>query len=125
MLLNVAEAMPSPFSAIAVQSFYGAPTRVASDATAYALREPHFPVSIVAAWEENTYEADFQNRRWVHDTSSALEPFSFPGGYPGLLGPGEKAQLAMAYRANLARLQEIKRKYDPEQRFNANGPIPL
>jgi FAD/FMN-containing dehydrogenase len=125
VLLNMAEAMPSPFSAIAVQSFHGAPTRVASDETAYALREPHFLVSIVAAWEENTDEADIKNRRWAHDASSALEPFSFPGGYPGLLGPDEKEQLAMAYGANLVKLQEIKRKYDPRQRFTANGPIPL
>jgi hypothetical protein len=125
VLLNVAEAKPSPLSAIAVQSFHGAPTRVPSDATAYALREPHFLVSIVAAWEENTHEADFQNRRWAHDVSSALEPFSFPGGYPGLLGPDEKEQLAMAYGANLVKLQEIKRKYDPHQRLTANGPIPL
>jgi FAD/FMN-containing dehydrogenase len=125
VLLNAAEAKSSPFSAIAVQSFHGAPTRVASDATAFALREPHFLVSIVAAWEENTDEADFQNRRWAHDTSSALEPFSFPGGYPGLLGPDEKEQLAMAYGANLVKLQEIKRKYDPRQRFQANGPILL
>jgi FAD/FMN-containing dehydrogenase len=125
VLLNMAEAMPSPFSAIAVQSFHGAPTRVASDATAFALREPHFLVSIVAAWEEKTDEADIKNRRWAHDASSALEPFSFPGGYPGLLGPDEKEQLAMAYGANLVNLQEIKRKYDPRQRFMANGPIPL
>jgi hypothetical protein len=125
VLLNAAEAKPSPFSAIAAQSFHGASTRVASDATALTLREPHFLVSIVAAWEENPDEADFQNRRWAHDTSSALKPFSFPGGYPGVLGPDEKEQLAMAYGANLARLQEIKRKCDPKQRFNANGPLSL
>jgi hypothetical protein len=125
VLLNAAEAKPSPFSAIAVQSFHGAPTRVASDATAFALREPHFLVSIVAAWEENTHGADLQNRRWAHDTSCVLEPFSFPGGYPGLLGPDEKEQLAKAYGANLVRLREIKRKYDPLQRFEANGPILL
>jgi hypothetical protein len=31
----------------------------------------------------------------------------------------------MAYGANLVKLQEIKRKYDPQQRFKANGPILL
>ncbi len=122
-LIAAAEARTSPLSAIALQSFHGTPTRVAPEATAFATRQRHFLVSIVAAWEEDSREADARHACWARDTSAALEPFALPGGYANLLGPNETAQLANAYGANLDRLRAIKRRVDPNSHFTASGPI--
>jgi FAD/FMN-containing dehydrogenase len=122
-LVAAAEAKPSPFSAIAIQSFHGVPTRVPLDATAFPIRRPHFLVSIVAAWEQNSSESDQENRRWASATSSALAPFSLPGGYASLLGPDEKQQLEHTYGPHKERLLQIKQRFDPEGCFTANGPL--
>jgi FAD/FMN-containing dehydrogenase len=124
-LLAAAQAKSSPLSAIAIQSFHGVPARVPVDATAFPIRSPHFLVSIVAAWEDQSAEADKKNRAWASETSRALEPFSLPGGYASLLGPNETEQIAQIYGSNKERLTRIKRQFDPSNRFIANGPIPL
>jgi FAD/FMN-containing dehydrogenase len=124
-LLAAAQAKSSPLSAIAIQSFHGLPTFVPVDATAFPIRSPHFLVSIVAAWEDQSAEADEKNRVWASETSRALEPFSLPGGYASLLGPNETEQLAHVYGSNTERLMRIKRQFDPSNRFTANGPISL
>ncbi len=122
-LIAAAEARTSPLSIIALQSFHGTPTRVPPDATAFATRQRHFLVVIVAAWEEASPEADARHADWARDTSAALEPFALPGGYANLLGPNETGQLANVYGANLDRLRAIKRRVDPTGRFTASGPI--
>jgi FAD/FMN-containing dehydrogenase len=122
-LIGAAERRTSTLSAIALQSFHGVPTRVFADATAFPVRQRHFLVSIVAAWEEDSPEADARHAGWARDTSASLEPFALPGGYANLLGPEETAQLANVYGANLDRLRVIKRRVDPNNRFTANGPI--
>ena len=124
-LIGAAERRTSTLSAIALQSFHGVPTRVFADATAFPVRQRHFLVSIVAAWEEDSPEADARHAGWARDTSASLEPFALPGGYANLLGPEETAQLANVYGANLDRLRVIKRRVDPNNRFTANGPISL
>ena len=122
-LIAAAERRTSVLSAIAVQSFHGFPTRIPVDATAFPVRQRHFLVSIVAAWEEDSPEADAQHAGWARDTSASLEPFALPGGYANLLGPEETVQLADVYGANLERLRVIKRLVDPNNRFTASGPI--
>jgi len=121
-LLAAAEARTSPLSAIAIQSFHGFPTRVPADATAFGIRERHYLVSILAAWE---HTPDQIHAQWARDTSAALAPFAFPGGYANLLGPAETEQLSQVYGAGLTRLRATKRAYDPEERFTASGPISL
>jgi FAD/FMN-containing dehydrogenase len=121
-LLAAAEARTSPLSAIAIQSFHGFPTRVPADATAFGIRERHYLISIVAAWE---HAPDEIHAQWAHDASAALAPFAFPGGYANLLGPDETTQLSAVYGGGLTRLRAAKRAYDPEARFTASGPISL
>jgi hypothetical protein len=125
LLIAAAEAKTSPLCAIAIQSFHGVPSRVPTDATAFPTRQPHFLVSIVAAWGEGNFDEDERNRAWATVTTKALEPYSLPGGYASLLGPHETAQLECAYGSNKTRLIEIKRQFDPSNLFSANGPIAI
>jgi FAD/FMN-containing dehydrogenase len=58
---------------------------------------------------------------WARETYGAMGRFLGSGRYVNYLGddePGDPA--AAAYGANYRRLQEVKRKYDPENLFHLN-----
>jgi len=111
----------SPLSAIKLYPFHGAATRVPFDATAFGLRREHFLVEITAAWEPGDNIAI--HRQWAQNFSRALAPVELPGGYPNLLGPEELDRIAQAYGDNIGRLQQVKRRFDPEWIFSAT-PLP-
>ena len=111
----------SPFTVIALHHFHGAATRVPLDATAFGLRREHFLVEIIAAWEPGDNIAI--HRQWAQNLSRALAPAALPGGYPNLLGPEEVDRIALAYGDNIGRLQQVKRRFDPEWIFSAT-PLP-
>jgi FAD binding domain/Berberine and berberine like len=110
-----------PFTLIALQHFHGAPTRVPLEATAFGLRREHFLAKILAAWETSTQVDSANHRQWAQNLSSALDSAALPGGYPNLLGPEECERIAGAYGRNLTRLQDVKRRFDPESIFCATS----
>jgi Berberine and berberine like len=55
--------------------------------------------------------------------SSILAPLALPGGYPNFLTADNREQLGSAYGNNIARLQEVKRRFDPYGVFSAT-PLP-
>jgi FAD/FMN-containing dehydrogenase len=122
MLIAAGRAMTSPFSIILLHHFRGAPMRVPPDATAFGLRREHFLIESIAAWEPEPIDRSAEHRRWAQNLSCALAPIALPGGYANLLGPDDREQIAYAYGGNLARLQDIKRRFDPDHVFSA---IPL
>jgi hypothetical protein len=115
------DSQSSRLSAVYIHHFHGAATRVDTDATAFGLREPHFMIEIVAAWEH----ADDWARQWAwaDDMSQGLAAAAVPGGYPNLLGPGDHDQIAHAYGANADRLRAAKAHFDPDGIFSAT-PLP-
>jgi len=110
-------ARTSPLSMIYWQHFHGAAARVADGATAFGLRLEHFSVEIVAAWDPGT-DGD-AHRIWARSLSESLAPYALPGGYPCLLGPAERDQVAFAYGGNAARLGEVKQQFDPDDIFSS------
>jgi FAD/FMN-containing dehydrogenase len=93
---------------------------VRADATAFGIRQDHFAVEIVAAWEPEDGNGD-RHRAWADAVSAALAPVALPGGYPNLLGPEDHDQIARAYGPNAARLLTIKRHFDPDGVFSATA----
>ena len=116
---------PSPLSVITVQSFHGAPTRVPLESTAFGLRQRHFLVLMMAAWELDAEYSGRTPQEWVRALWRDLAPDSLPGGYANLLGPEEHEQIAAAYGSNSARLKELKRQLDPDGVFSSAIPLPL
>jgi FAD/FMN-containing dehydrogenase len=115
----------SPFSGIIVHDFRGAATRVPLAATAFGLRKEHYLIEIIAAWEPIA-EGDGENHReWARTLSENLAPHALPGGYPNMLGPDDHEQTAHAYGANVARLQQLKRLFDPDSVFASAISLPL
>ncbi len=113
----------SPQSAVVLHHFHGAATRIPSEEIAFGLRQEHFMVEIIAAWEPDT-EGGATHRRWAHDLWQSLAPFALPGGYANLLGPNDREQAAAAYGGNASRLRAVKRRFDPDGVFASAIPLP-
>jgi FAD/FMN-containing dehydrogenase len=118
-LVEAGRTRTSPLSVIAIHHFHGASARMASSETAFANRGEHFVVEIIAAWEPGNGQV---HRAWADAMSAALAPHALSGGYPNLLGPDHREQIADAYGDNATRLLAAKAHYDPDGVFTA---IPL
>jgi FAD/FMN-containing dehydrogenase len=118
-------ARTSPLSIIALHHFHGVGTRVAPDATAFAMRRKHFMVEVIASWEPRARAEGAVHRQWMSDLSEALAPLALPGGYANFLAPDAHEQIGGAYGRNARRLCDLKRKFDPDNVFSSAIPLPL
>jgi FAD/FMN-containing dehydrogenase len=100
--------------------FHGAVTRVPVDATAFPLRHPGYDLFISAPWSDAAGEG--HARAWVARLRDRLAPFA-RGVYVNNLDAEGPARVREAYGPNYARLQEIKRTYDPDNLFRGNQNI--
>jgi hypothetical protein len=125
VLIERAQQFSSPFSAFSIHHFHGAASRVPAAATAFAPRQAHLMVEIVAGSQPASLEADQRHVRWAQETSRALAPYALPGGYIDLLDVGEQDRVRLTFGPNYARLLELKRAYDPDDVFQSTiGHIP-
>ena len=115
------EAAPSIMSAMVVEHFHGEICRVAPTATAYPA--PRARLQPRADRPVARPGRDRGQRAWVRETYAALEPYMAPKSYVNYLADDENDQVANAYGPNLARLVEIKRRYDPDNLFRLNHNI--
>jgi len=116
-LIEAAVARPSPMSLLAVHQFHGAASRVAPEATAFALRRDHLLAEVIGSWPPG--DAADPHRQWIADTTDALAPGAIPGGYPNILGPGDTDRIRLSFAGNLDRLLAAKHRYDPDGTFTA------
>jgi FAD/FMN-containing dehydrogenase len=117
-IIRAIDTRTSELSAISVHHFHGAATRVPIRQTAFGIREPHFMVEILAAWQPG--EDGAPHRKWADGAYTDLGEYALDGGYPSLIGPDQAGQADSAYGMNAARLREMKRRYDPANAFRAS-----
>jgi len=113
---------PSIMNAILIEQYHGAATRVPTEATAVANREPGYNLLLPTTWLN---PADTEaNIAWTRETFDALKPWFREGRWLNYLSDddGDDATRA-AYGPNYTRLVEIKRRYDPENVFHLNQNI--
>ena len=115
----------SPFSMIALHHFHGPGTQIPVGATAFGLRQEHFLMEIIAAWDPNEKSESDAHRKWASDLFSVLAPHALPGGYPNFLTADDHEQIGAAYGKNAPRLRDIKWHYDPNNLFSSATPIPF
>jgi hypothetical protein len=113
----------SPHSAVGWHHFHGAATRIPAEATAFGLRQEHFMVEILAAWEPGKSDGAAE-RQWAQVLWEKLAPFALPGGYANLLAPHDRGQVRDAYGNNGTRLRALKRHFDPDGVFGSAIPLP-
>lgn len=106
---------------ILIEHLGGAMARLAPDATAFPHRDAPFGLAVACKWRKPA-DADplIRNAGALHD---AIWPYSTGGMYVNYLGNSGYADEPRAtYGANLGRLRQLKRRYDPQNvfRFNVN-----
>lgn len=112
---------PSPECEIFIGALGGQVGRVARDATAYAHRDANFVMNIHGRWAD---AADDQRCiAWTRGMFDALSPFALGTVYVNFLTEDEGARVNAAYGENYGRLAEVKRRYDPDNRFCGNQNI--
>jgi FAD/FMN-containing dehydrogenase len=115
---------PSPNTLSSIWNFGGATARVPAADTAFGDRSMPYMFSIDSIW--SSPDDDAANITWTRDFWQRLRPHSHEGriylNFPGLGEEGEDL-LRRTYGDNFARLQAIKRKYDPGNLFRFNQNI--
>ncbi len=84
------------------------------------LRKAQFYLEWDSPWTNETEER--QSIAWIEQFRGALQPYVM-GSYINV-PEGSINDLRAYYGNNLARLQEVKRKYDPENVFHFEHSIP-
>ena len=114
--------VPSPMTAMLLEQFHGAVTRVGVTDTAVPHRQAGWNLLIPSVW---TDPADTDaNVRWTRETHAALRPHLAERRWLNYLGDDEDDDATRAaYGPNFDRLREVKRRYDPENVFRHNHNI--
>jgi FAD/FMN-containing dehydrogenase len=114
--------VPSPMSALMLEHFHGAVTRVPVGDTAFPHRTAGFNLVVAGEWT-NPADTD-RNIQWVRDTFEAMRPFMASGRYVNYLEADATGDpLEGAYGPVYSRLKQVKAKYDPTNFFHVNQNI--
>ena len=113
---------PETEGSIMFEPIFGAAARVAPDATAFAGREARYNATFLSVWQDAA--ADERSIEAARGFSAALAPWATGGGYINYaseaLGDGMLSEYGTE---RFARLREVKRRYDPDNRFRFNHNI--
>jgi hypothetical protein len=114
---------PSEMTFASIWKFGGAVQRVAADDTAFGDRSMPFMLSLDAIWANAS--DDDANIGWVRNFWKDMQRHSTGRMYLNFPGHGEGTNLVRdAFGAEVyARLQKVKRKYDPQNLFRMNQNI--
>jgi FAD/FMN-containing dehydrogenase len=114
---------PTPESVIYIRTLGGAVARVRPEETAYAHRAASFNVSVDAIWREPGLDGSVMD--WARGTWDALAPHATGGIYLNFAGIGEEDDVHRAtLGASAERVEQIRRRYDPEGLFEAAARQP-
>jgi hypothetical protein len=119
-----AKQRPSPLTLVVTFQMGGAINRIGPSDTAYAERSAAWMSSIDGNWENRSDNE--ANIAWVRESFRQISPYSTGTTYTNFTGQSDEtagALAANAYGANMARLSQIKAKYDPENFFRLNANI--
>jgi hypothetical protein len=115
---------PSPLSSLDIWGLGGAMRREPAGGSAFARRDAPFLLGIEGNWDDPAQDA--ANIAWAREVFRDMQArFPNEGTYLNFPGSIEESGpvVEQAYAGNLARLQEIKAKYDPDNLFRSNMNI--
>jgi FAD/FMN-containing dehydrogenase len=119
-----AQERPAPLTLMNVFAMGGAISKVAPEDTAFATRSAPYMVSIDGMWSDAADDA--ANIAWTRSAWEAVKEYGTGEVYLNFTGRADEAPSAgvdTALGRNLARLAEIKAKYDPDNFFRVNDNI--
>ena len=121
ILVEHANGVPSPLTAVVIELYGGAMARVGPDETAFAHRSSDYDVGILSQW---TDPADTENNvAWARGLYDALQPHASGAFLLNFLYQEDDSISRASFGPNYDRLAELKRKYDPENFFRQNHNV--
>ena len=75
---------------------------------------------ILGVWKEGPAEPHLE---WVQKTYRAYKPYAVNETYANLISVEQQNSGEILYGSNYARLQAVKRRYDPDNVFRMNANI--
>ncbi len=120
-LTEAVSRLPGPECEVFLAHVGGAMSRVAPEATAYPQRGAHFVMNVHTRWREATQDNDYI--AWARRLFDATAPFATGSGYVNFVPADEPDRVEKIYGRNYRRLTEIKRRWDPDNRFRFNQNI--
>ena len=113
---------PSPHTQILVLPGGGAGARVPDGTMAIEERGAPFNLHITSLWEDAADDA--ANVAWTRALSAAMKPFATGRVYVNFIGDEGRARVVASFgEASYARLQALKRRYDPDNVFRTSQNI--
>jgi FAD/FMN-containing dehydrogenase len=117
-----AAAISSPHSAVIFFPVGEAVAKLPGDHSAVGNRDARWVLNVTGAWERP--EEDATHVEWARAAWRDMRSFSTGGTYVNFLTEEEAGdRIQSAYRGNLARLVEVKRRWDPGNLFRTNKNI--
>jgi FAD/FMN-containing dehydrogenase len=111
----------SPLTAVIIEYYGGAASRVGVSDTAFAHRQAEYGIGILTQW---TDPADSERHiSWTRDFADALDPYSSGAYLLNFLGVEGDDTIRAAFGQNYERLVQVKNKYDPRNFFRVNQNI--
>jgi FAD/FMN-containing dehydrogenase len=111
----------SPLSEFFIEHVHGKAALVPEDATAFPHRRTGFNMGVFSQWSEAKESG--RGIAWARETAASLDRFCAAGRYSNYQSEEEADAAAAIYGANLPRLREVKRRYDPDNVFHLNQNI--
>ncbi|HET6602554.1 MAG TPA: FAD-binding oxidoreductase [Gaiella sp.] len=115
------QSVPSPMTAILLEHFHGAVTRIDPTETAVPHRDEGWNLLLPSEWLDPAHTE--ANIAWTKDTFAALSEHFSGGRWLNYLGDDQDDAITSAYGPNYARLVEVKRRFDPDNVFHLNHNI--
>ena len=120
-IVEYAGKLPSPQCEIFIGLIAGAPNRIPPEAMAYGHRDARFVLNVHGRWDDRKDDSNCIG--WAREFFQASAPYASPGAYVNFMTAEEIDRIVAAYGSNYQRLQQIKRRYDPENIFHLNQNI--
>jgi Berberine and berberine like len=111
----------SPLTAVLVEQYGGAASRLPDDATAFGNRRAEYDLGILTQWVD---PADSERHiNWTRRFADAMAPFRSGTYLLNFLGEEGSDTIRAAFGSNYDRLATVKSKYDPTNFFRVNQNI--
>ena len=124
-ILHRITALGRPAGGIMIESLHGAPKNADTPPGAVGFRHAAFNVSVMAVWQDPALDAE--QIAWARQGAAAIEPWSYSGGgyvnYMQADEPIERVRATFGLET-FARLQKLKKQYDPQNILHRNQNVP-
>jgi len=121
VFVNETKNIPGPLTIVGFDQFGGAYNKVDQNATAFPQRSASYILGIWAGWINPEEDEEIIN--WTRGLFDKMKPFSIGGTYSNFLDQDDDDKINVSFGSNYKRLQEVKRKYDPNNFFSLNQNI--